>query len=356
MLSRIKPFNWYTHTGSYLSIRNAAWLFLSSLLLGTLGFMWLEGYTPLNAFYMTVITISTVGYTEVQPLSDQGKVFSSFLILLNIGIVAYSLSAFTFYIVQGEFFKNMHLNFLNKKISDLKDHVILCGYGKYGKEIVQHFKGHQVPFVVIERDPTEIENLQKGEDRLLYIEDDATHDDALVRAGIHRARALISALPDDSENLFLVLSARQLNPRLNIISRAIVPKTQRKLMLAGANHVVMPEQIGGFYMATLVSKPGAIEFFTFITSHYGSDIDFDEIHFEELPVICQGKSIRELRIRKITGANIIGFKKPDGAFVINPSPETRLTPQSSFIVFGNSEQLKDLRYYLENLTEKDLED
>lgn len=348
---RIKDKNWVSYTGSYLNLRLAILLLIVSLFIGIAGFMLLEGYSLREAFYMTIITISTVGYTEVRPLSPNGQVFVSFLIIGYIGIFSYAVSAFTFYVIQGEFFKQLHLNFLAKKIKELRNHVIICGYGKYGKEIAAHFLAHRVPFVVIERDQEEIDLIQKGEARILYIHDDATHDEALIKAGIAEASSLISAMPDDTENVFTVLTARQLNPRINIVSRAKDPKSQRKLIRAGANHTVMPEQIGGFYMATLVSKPGAVEFFSFITNHYGSDIDFAELHYDQLPGACQGRSIQDLSLRQATGVNIIGFKNAKGGFIVNPGPETIIDPGSSFILMGNTEHLNALYNYLGHFEE-----
>ncbi len=346
LLKKVRGWDFFTYTGSYLNFRFALLLLIGAAAFGISGFMLLEGYSFREAFYMTIITIATVGYTEVRPLSPNGQIFVSFLIIFYIGVFSYVVSAFTYYVIQGEFFKLMHLNFLAKKIKELRNHVIICGYGKYGKEIAAHFLAHRVPFVVIEYDEKEVEFIQKGEAKILYVQDDATHDEALIKAGIEHASALISALPDDAENVFTVLSARQLNPHVNIISRAKDPKSQRKLLRAGANHVVMPEQIGGFYMATIVSKPGAVEFFTFITNHYGSDIDFEEIHYEQLPQACRGRSINELAIRNETGANIIGFKKPNGEFVVNPPPDITMEPGSSFVLLGNSEQLNALHDYL----------
>jgi voltage-gated potassium channel len=255
---------------------------------------------------------------------------------------------FSYYVIQGEIFKNMHFNLISASIDKLSGHVILCGYGKYGREIALHFHKHEVPFVVIENDPLKIEELQKSEDRILYLEDDATHDEVLVKAGISRASALISSLPDDSDNVFAVLTARQLSPRLTIISRSKDFRSQKKLLMAGANHVVMPEQIGGFYMATLFSKPGAVEFFSYITNEYQSDIGFEEVTYTDLPDDWQGKSLRELHIRQETGSNIIGYKAPDGHYEVNPAPDTVLEKGTSFIVLGNSEQLKELRRYLQH--------
>lgn len=343
-----RRFNIYQVPSSFLSLRVALILLIAELLISQFGFMILESYSFAEAFYMTIITISTVGFTEVQPLSTAGRIFTSGLILTNIGIFAYVLSVFTFYVIQGEIFKSMHLNLISSSIDKLSGHVILCGYGKYGREIALHFHKHDVPFVVIENDPQKIEEMQKSEDRILYLEEDATHDEVMVKAGIARANAMISSLPDDSDNVFAVLTARQLNPKLTIISRSKDFRSQKKLLMAGANHVVMPEQIGGFYMATLFSKPGAVEFFSYITNEYQSDIGFEEITYADLPVDCQGKSLRELHIRKETGSNIIGYKAPDGHYEVNPSPDTTLQEGSSFIVLGNSRQLNRLKDYLRN--------
>ncbi|MCO6478779.1 MAG: potassium channel protein [Phaeodactylibacter sp.] len=352
MLGSKVNWNIYTVPSSFLSIRVAIALMLAEFLIGMGGFMALESYSLAEAFYMMVITISTVGFGEVQPLSQTGQIFTSALIIANIGIFAYVLAAFSNYVIQGEIFKNMHLNLINTSIDKLENHIILCGYGKYGREIALHFNKHNLPFVVLDVDPSKIEQLQKSEDKILYLEEDATHDDALLKAGIKRAKALLSALPDDSDNVFVVLSARQINPRLNIISRAKDPKSQKKLFMAGADHVVMPEQIGGFYMATLVSKPGAVEFFSFITNEYRSDIGFEEVTYEHLPDECRGRSLMQLNIRESTGANVIGYKAPDGHYEVNPSPNTVLGPGSSYIVLGSNQQLQQLRYYLEHYPER----
>ena len=296
---------------------------------------------------MTIITISTVGFTEVKPLGANGQIFASILIILNTGTFAYILAAFSFYVIQGELFKQIHLRFMEKTIEEMQGHVILCGYGRYGKEIATHFHNHAVPFVLVDREEKVIEEIQQSPEKLKYVQGDATDEDILIKAGILRASALISALPEDTENVFTVLTARQLSPVLNIISRAQQKKSVNKISLAGANHVVMPEQIGSFYMATLVDKPESIEFFTQISRDSG-DIGFEELSYSHMPSDCLDKSIQELAIRKATGANIIGFRQPDGSFMVNPPPGTRLVRGSSFIVLGSADQLVKLKDYLAN--------
>ncbi len=308
--------------------------------------MILEGFTFSEAFYMAVITISTVGYTEVKPLSTEGRWFNAFYILLNTGIIAYFLAVFSYFVIQGEIFKSMHENLINSQIGKLKDHVILCGFGRYGREIASQFDQHGKSFVVIDQSPDEIEQIREADNRILYLEGDATKDEVLIRAGIERATALVSALPEDSDNLFTVLTARQLNPNVEIISRASEVRSVKKLRLAGADHVVMPEQIGGFYIANLVSKPEAVEFFSFLTSRAESDFGFEEIHYENVPIQFRDKSIRDLHIRKESGANIIGFKTAAGKYIVNPPPETILKPNTSFILLGDKKQLGLLRTML----------
>jgi voltage-gated potassium channel len=334
-------------TGSYLSIRLAMVFMTTSILLGVLGFMYFEGYSVTDAIYMTVITISTVGFQEVAPLSETGRIFTSILILINIIVLSYILSAFTYYVVEGQIFKQLYDRTMNKKIQSLKDHVIVCGYGKYGKEIVSHLHKHNCEVLIIERDESRIKELQEDSRTLFHIHDDATHDEILEVANLKNAKAIIAALPDDTDNLFIVLSARQLNPDITIISRAKEHRSESKLQLAGATHVIMPEQIGSFYMATLVSKPSATEFFAFISDEVDHDIGFAEISYENMPAKCQEKSIAELGIRKATGTNIIGYKTDTGKYIVNPKPDTILKPNTSFILVGNTEQLNALQEFLD---------
>lgn len=330
-----------------LNFKVALCLLGIEMVTGIAGYMLLEGYDWVEAVYMVVITISTVGFMEVEPLSAAGRLFTSFIILLNIGIFAYFLAVFSYYILEGEFFKNWFLKRMQKAINDLDNHVVLCGYGRYGKEISLNLLRHNIPFVVIDHATDKIDRLQHNDPPLLYIEGDATQDETLTDAGIKRAKAIITALADDSDNLYIVLTARQLNPRLDIISRAMEPKAGKKLMKAGANHVVMPEQIGGFYMATLVSKPGAVEFFSFITSENQADIGFEEISYERLAPEFRSLPIHELHLRHRTGVNIIGYRDAEGRYQVNPAPDVHLTPGCSFIVLGSELQLNSLHALLE---------
>jgi len=344
---QFRHINGYRVPGNFLNIRVAIALLAGELFAGIVGFMYLESYTFEEAWYMTIITISTVGYTEVRPLTSSGEIFATFLILANIGIFAYLLSTFSYYVIQGEFFKKWHLRLIGKEIDKLKGHVVICGYGRYGKEVVGHFMLRSMPFVVIENDPEMIQEIQNSNNRILYIEGDATNDDVLLEAGIKHARSMITALPADADNVLITISAKQLNPQIDVISRASDLRAEPKLKRAGANHVVLPEQIGGFFMATLVSKPGAIEFLSYITNEKDTvDIAFEEIKFADLPDACKNVAIGELKIGESTGMHIIGFVGKEGNFIVNPTKEQRVVEGSSLITLGSGEQLKRLRTYL----------
>lgn len=337
----------HTYRGGYLNYRLALFLILAGIVSGIAGFMLLEDYTFREAFYMTVITITTVGFSEVKPLSPNGQIFTSLLILFNVGIFAYSISTFTSLVIEGELFKNIHLRTIQRQIAKMKDHIIVCGYGRYGREIAENLLAHDIPFIILDHDPKKIEEIQRSQEKILYLESDVTSEDALTKAHIGRARALITTLSDDTDNLFTVMSARQLNPRLNIISSTKDHRTEKKLKMAGANHVIMPDRLGGFYMATLISKPGTVEFFSFISNEFESDIGFEELQYQQMPMQCRDRSIRELEIRKNTGANIIGYKQNDGTFIVNPNPDIKLMEGTSFIVLGTERQLSSLGKYLE---------
>jgi voltage-gated potassium channel len=288
----------------------------------------------------------------VHTLTFPGQVFTSIYIISNIGIFAYTIAAFSKFVVNGEIFKSMHIRMIHKKISELNEHVIICGFGRYGSQIAKNFFKHQIDFVVIESNHDKIENIQNSPDKILYIEGDATHDNILIKAGIKKCKALICAMDGDAENLFTVLTARQFRPNINIISRVKDHTSEKKLIFAGADHIIMPEQIGGFYIANLVNKPDTIEFFNFITEQTDSEIGFEELEFNKLPEHCKGKSIRELQIRKLTGANIIGHKTNDGEYVVNPDPDTKFGSGTSFIILGTRDQIINLKKYLNDYGKK----
>lgn len=310
----------------------------------TTGLILIEDYSFIDAFYMAVITISTVGFGEVQPLSEGGRLFMSLMIIFNIGVVAYALATFSYYIIEGKIFELMERNYMQARVDSLKDHTIICGFGRYGREVARHLKEQGQNFVVVE------ENLEKLDlpefEGIIYVDGDATHDEVLKEAGIDRAVGLITSLNDDSDNLFIVLSAKELNPKLRIISSAHSKRSRQKLIRAGASNVILPEQIGGFYMATLISKPGAVEFFSYVTNELDSDIGFEEIRYDQLPEEMRGKNIQNMKLREKSGVNVIGHRYGKGQYIVNPGPSAILKPGESFITVGSQPQILALRQYL----------
>ncbi|MEL6667517.1 MAG: potassium channel protein [Bacteroidota bacterium] len=329
-----------------LKLSIACWLLATSIIGGALGYVLIEGYAWVDAFYMSIITLSTVGFGELEPLSASGRVFTSIFILFNTIVLAYVLAVFSYYIIEGKIFHSMYATSIRSKIDQLNDHIIICGYGRYGREVSRNLREQNQKFVVIDSDEDRLIEHAQADPTLLYLHGDATDDSVLEAAGIHRARGLISALNDDGDNMFIVLSARQLNPALRIVSRAKQVRSEAKLMQAGADHVIMPELMGGFYMATLMSRPQTVEFFRFMTRELNSDIGFETISYDDLKDENRNKCLSELHFRKQTGINIIGHHRIDGTYEVNPDPSARLLQGESFIALGTAKQLEKLREIL----------
>jgi voltage-gated potassium channel len=317
-------------------------LLILVITIGITGFMGIEGYTFTEAFFMTIITIATVGFKEVQPLSNVGMWFTSFLIIFSFGIFAFVVSAFTQFVVDGVFRNYYRDKRMQSKIDKLKKHVIVCGYGRNGKQTVQELIAHNEPLVVIDKDEHIISSLRET-NNILFIEGDSTQDETLLLAGIENARALIAALPNDAHNVFLVLTARQLNPNLTIISRASEDSSDIKLMRAGADNVIMPDKIGGQRMASMVAQPDVVEFIDFIVQQDSESALLDEINCAQLTDYFNGRPMRELEKHNDTGAKIIGLKQQGRIFMINPLPETILTTRDKLFALGTKKQIQQLR-------------
>ena len=338
MMNPIRNFKTTFHYFRKLYIAGAFIIFV--VLSGILGYMWLEGYSLLDAFFMTIITIATVGYREVHELDPAGKIFTSILIIVSIGTFAYAISVITRYVLEGEFqlyFKHYRVN---KGIQKLENHVIVCGYGRNGKQACDQLFSQNELFVAVEMHNEIIAKMRESEN-MLFVEGDATQDEVLIAAGIEKAKALITALPDDASNVFVVLTARGINPKLKIISRASDESSEMKLKRAGADNVIMPDKIGGTHMASLVVKPDVLEFLDYITERV--NIKLEEILFSNLPDHMKNKSIGELDIRNKTGANIIGIKTSTGNYMINPSPQTVMEPGAKLFVLGTADQVKKFK-------------
>jgi voltage-gated potassium channel len=308
--------------------------------------MIIEKFSFFDAFYMTIITVATVGFEEVHPMSDSGRLFTIFLIITSFGTFAYALTSATKYVMDGEFNQHFKNYKLSTSIDKLHDHVIICGFGRNGKQAAHVLKKHGKRFVVIERSKDLVAAVNhKYAD--LVLEGDSTQDEVLIKAGILRAKALITTLPVDADNLFIVLSAKSLNPKLTVISRASEENSDKKLKIAGADNVIMPDKLGGAHMASLVMKPDVMEFVDYITGQGGDNIRLEEITFDNLSPTYRNKTIKELEVRNKSGANIIGFKTAQGEYIINPSADTQIIPDAKLFVLGTTEQIFKLKELFE---------
>ncbi len=313
-------------------------LLAGSILIGIIGFVVIENYSLLDAFYMTIITISTVGYREVHPLSDAGELFVSFLIITNIGVFAYAASNLANIIVKGDYRRVFGDLFVGRKIDKMKNHIIVCGYGRYGRSVVENLLDQNLEVVLIENDRDKVSEIRKNQ-MITVLEGDATDEQTLKEAGVDHARALITTLPIDADNVYTILTARQINPKLKIISRANVASSKSKMIRAGADEVLVPENIGGFYMSAMVTKPDIINVFSQISGLDGRNFRMAEVILNVLPERLQGKTLGDLNLEDRTGVKIIGVKLPDGTFMVNPNKSLPINQGLGILVIGSQDQI-----------------
>lgn len=313
------------------------------ILFGVAGYMIIEDYSFREALYMTTLAITTVGFREVHPLSPDGQVFTIVLLIIGWAALAFILARLTQFIISGEINQYFKSRKLMVEISKLRDHVIICGFGRNGRQAARTLQVHQVPFIVIEKNPETLEEFRKDHPDVLFMTGDGTDDENLRRAGIEKARALISALPADADNVFIVLSARTMNPGIRIISRASDISTMPKLQKAGADNVILPDKIGGTHMATLVTKPDVVEFIDYISGEEGESINVESVTYDELPEKVRNKPLYDVMNWNKTGVNCIGIKNGEGKFVINPPEETIITQGMKVIVLGTRSQIQNMR-------------
>lgn len=329
------------------TIKIGVGLLISLVTIGTTGFHFIEKLNILDSLYMTVITISTVGFKEVgaEPLSQLGKIFTIGLIITSLSSLAYVGSNMARFVFDGELTSYIKTYRVDKKIAKLKNHVIIVGYGRNGEQAALELAENGVEFVIVDRRDNVISRVRQNTE-LLYISGDATHEDILEQARIYDARALIATTPNDADNVFVVLTARSMNPSLTIISRASELESQMKLKRAGATNVIMPERIGGQRMAKLVHQPDVVEFLEYILLQKTQDVSLEELPCKNLAQRFVGKSIAELKVREVSGANIIGLKISGARYVFNPDPQMILSRNDQLFVLGNPEQIQKLKGWM----------
>ena len=318
-------------------------LSLLILVTGTTGYMIIEDWRFLDALYMTIITISTVGYREVNQVGDIGRVFTIFLVLIGVGFTFYVMAAVVQFMVEGRVRIIMGRRRLDKQIDRLKNHYIVCGYGRIGRVLCRNLQRTPYDLVVVEKNPDLIPVMD--EDGVLYLAGDAADETNLLKAGIRRAKGLVAALATDTDNVFLVLSARQLAPELNIIARASHEGAKNKLHAAGANSVESPYEMGAASMAHRIIRPTVTNFLDLAFAHTRKDIQMEEIPVSENSRLTN-ILLKDSGIRQDFNLIIIAIKKPDGTMLFNPSFEAALMPDDTVIAVGEEENLQKLEKIL----------
>lgn len=314
-------------------------LLVSVVGIGTSGYMFIEEWNFWDSFYMTVITLTTVGYREIHDLSRAGQMFTVILLIGGVGTVLYALSAGAKILIEGELQDVFGRKRVEKKLKELKDHYIICGFGRMGKIIAKELSHARLSFIVIEKNDFFID--PDDREKMFVIQGDATRDELLKKVGIERAKCLISVLPTDAENLYVVLSARGLNPDLLIIARAGEEGSEQKLLRAGADRVVSPYYIGGLRMAHTVLKPAVVDFIEFATKSGNIDLQIEEITIKEGSKLVD-LTLDECGIGRDLGIIIVAIKQQNGEMKFNPNFRSKVQAGDTLIAVGETSKLSVL--------------
>nr|WP_320013085.1 potassium channel protein [uncultured Desulfobulbus sp.] len=311
--------------------------FLALLVGGTLGYMYLENTGFWMGLYLTIITVFTVGYGDIVPIHPAGRIFTVFLVITSVSFVMYVFSKITETMVDGKLQGLYKRRKMNKEIARLRDHYIVCGYGRIGKEICKILQEHHRPFLVIEMDEAELQALE--EMHYVWIKGDASDDDVLLSAGIERAKGLVSVVASDADNLYITLTARGLNRELYIMARSSGGRgVQTKLRRAGASKVISPYSIGARRMAHLIVRPTVTDFIDLTMRAGELDLIMEELRVTENSQM-NGKNLIESEIRKRYDVIVVAIKRLDGTMLFNPKPDSVIKAEDILIVLGASEHI-----------------
>ncbi len=313
---------------------------LALIAIGTIGYIAVERWTFHDALYMTVITMTTIGYREVRPLTLQGQWFTIMFIFASVTFYIYAASSTASYLLSDAFRRQVQQIRTRRKVQRMENHIIVCGYGRIGSQIVQELALAGEPFVIVERDPKTVRELQD----LGYavVVGDATQEETLLEAGVERARALIATAATDADNAFIALTARSLNPKLFIVSRVSDPALEPHLRRAGANRALSPYRIGALRMAGMVIRPHVHEFIEIAVGRGTVELQMEEIHIPpESPFA--GRSLAECEIRQRYGVLVIGMVRPGEGLTFNPDPQQAIPPGTILMVIGRAEEVERLR-------------
>ncbi len=308
---------------------------------GAIGFMYSENMRPLDAIWYSVMTLTTVGFQVPENFSDSGKIITIFLMLFGVGSVLYGLTALSLEFFNGNFAKEYKQNLIKRRMKNLENHIIICGFGRNGRQAARKLILHKKPFVIIDKKP--LENRDDEFHDTIFIHGNAVEDEVLKQAGVEKAAGIIASLPSDADNLFIVISSKELNPDIKVISRASNSNTIKKLKTAGAENVIMPDKIGGEHMASLLITPDLVEFIDNIVLEGTRKINVLEIYTDKLPQHYIGKKIEELQIFPKTGCKIVGYKDDHGKYTINPDESKIMEANSCIFILGQPQQIEALQ-------------
>jgi len=309
------------------------------LIAGTVGYTLIEGWPLFDALYMTVITLATVGFKEVHDLSPEGKAFTITLIIFGVGVITYAAGSVIQFMVDGQLGQLVGRRKMGKQIDRLKDHYIICGFGRIGQMICKEFQARPVQFVVVEKNPHLCERLAR--EGILFVQGNATDDDSLLAAGIGQARGLITAVTSDTDNVYITLTARGLNPHLFILARAGEEGAEVKLMRAGASKVISPYTIGATRMAHAILRPSVVDFIELATTRENLALQIEEIEVAPVSALV-GQTLVSSGIRQTMGIIIVAIKQPDGHMLFNPAPGTAIAAGSVLIILGERPAITQL--------------
>jgi voltage-gated potassium channel len=306
---------------------------------GTVGYVLIEGWSPWDAFYMTMITVTTVGYREVHPLSRAGERFTVVIVTVGVATVLYTFSFLMAQVVEGDLQERWAARRRVRMLDELTNHFIICGFGRIGQTIAHEFSRQAVPFVIIERVADRMQAaINAG---YLAVEADASSEQVLRRIGIERARGFIAAVGTDAENVYAVLTARLLRPDLFIIGRAETADAQSKLLRAGADRVLSPYQIGGLQLAQTALRPAVVDFVQLATSSDNLDLNMEQVKIGTGSSLA-GRTIIEANLRQRFGVVVVGIQRADGTMQFNPAPETAMAVGDFLVVLGQAKNLREL--------------
>lgn len=314
------------------------------VLAGILWYRVIEGWTWLDAAYMSVITLATVGFAEIQPLGARGRLFTIILILMGVVVIAYILNCFTEALIQGHLQSGIRLKQRRRLMESLTSHYIICGFGRTGRQVATEFSIEAIPFIVVDSNEASIQTAQQM--GFITLQGDATLDQVLFQVGIERAQGLVAALPSDAENLYAVLSAKTLAPGIRTIARASTEEAVQKLQRGGADVVVSPYITGGKRMAAAALRPQVVDFLDGILTGADRTVYIEEflISPEHCPHI--GKTLGETQLRMRSGALILAIRRADNSLIVGPNADTFICPGDLVIVMGSSDELRRLNQIL----------